>query len=253
MRDLQFFQGIEHIEVPWRERRIFAPVFYYDLLFYSGYWLASAEKVKASLPSSRMNPYRVTPGHCVVVLTAYEYRDSDLGPYNEVMIGIPFTMDEVSPLFVGTLRKGPAAPNVYIHHMPVTTEIARDVGVEFAGFPKFVAEIDLTERGEWVSCRLSQDGEHILSLSGRKLSLAPSPRSHVHAFTFRHDRLLRLEFTLSESGAGSSRDPSDVRLELGEHPIARELQDWELGRVMTYQYCPQAQVVLSPVVESYLA
>ena len=47
-------------------------------------------------------------------------------------------------MFTGILRKPPTEPEVYIHHLPVTTEIARDAGVEFAGYPKFLAYIGFT-------------------------------------------------------------------------------------------------------------
>jgi hypothetical protein len=45
----------------------------------------------------------------------------------------------------------------------------------------------------------------------------------------------------------------DVKLELGEHPIAQELVEMELGRVLGYRYCPHAQGILSPVLESFAA
>ena len=253
MRDLEFFAGIEHVEVPWGERRIYVPVFYYDMTSLGSYWLASSERVKGILPSRRMFPYRVSPWHCIVYIGAYEYRDSDLGPYNEVCVGIPFTMDSPTPLFTGILRKPPTPPQLYIHHLPVTTEIARAAGVELAGFPKFLADIDFRGEDDWVSCRLTADGAHILTLAGRKLKLVHSPRGRAHSYTYRDKHLLRLEFILSECEAGSSKDPSDVRLDLGDHPIAEELRGLHLGRATYYEYAPRVQAILTPGLESHLA
>ena len=253
MRDLAFFQEIEHTQVPWGDRQIWVPVFYYDFMTLGTYWLAPFEKVKALLPSNRMIPYRVSPWHTLVSITVYEYRDCDIGPYNEVSFSIPFTLDRASPLLTGILRKAPQVPMVYIHHLPVTTEIARDAGVEFAGYPKFVADIRFEEEGDWVHCSATEGGREILTLSGRKLPLALTPRSRVHPTNCRGERLLRCELILSERQAGASRDAADVRLELGNHPMAQDLRDLELGRLLAYQFCPQQQAILTPVLESHPA
>ena len=70
----------------------------------------------------------------------------------------------------------PNAPMTYTHHLPVTTEISREVGAEFAGYPKFVADIEFTEEGNWVTCELMADGQKVLKLGGRKLELKQFPR-----------------------------------------------------------------------------
>ena len=141
----------------------------------------------------------------------------------------------------------------YSHHLPVTTEIARAVGAEFAGYPKFVAEIDFAEHGDWLSCELKANGKNVLTFSGRKLELQRFPRSRVNLITFRRGYLLRSEFVVSERDMGASRGGRDVKIELGEHSIAQELRQLNLGRVLGYQYCPRAQGILTPVFESFAA
>jgi hypothetical protein len=251
MRNSPFFDEIEHVEVPWGERVAPCPVFYYDVMSFSIYMLAPTERVRAILPSPRLHPYRVSPRNCIVTIVAFEYRDSDIGPYNEVSISVPVTLDRPSPLFTGSLRSVPGTPKIYIHHLPVTTEIARDLGVEFAGYPKFLADIDIDKEGEWVSCDLRANGKHILTLKGRKLQTRPAPRSYTHPITFRNEHLLRCEMIASESETAASRDLSDVRLELGDHPIAQELRGLDLGRIMAYRYSPHFQAILTPVFESF--
>ena len=56
-----FFDQIEHFKVPWRTTGISCPTFYYDVGSLSVQFLASLERVRAILPSSRMHPFRVTP------------------------------------------------------------------------------------------------------------------------------------------------------------------------------------------------
>lgn len=220
-------------------------------MFMSTSFLAPAAKIDAILPSSRLKPYPITPWHSVLAITAYCYRESDIGPYSEVSIGVPVTIDKQTPLFTGILRRQPPLPVTYVHHLPVTTEIARAVGAEFAGYPKFVAQIDFTEKDGWLVCELKSDDESILTLSGRVLPLRSSPRYRIDPITHRRGYLLRSELVLSERDMGASKSGDDVRLELGQHPISQELRELELGRMLGYQYCPQAQGILTPVFESF--
>lgn len=251
MRQKEFFQQIEQVEVPWGSRTIFLPVFYYDVATLSAQFLAPIARVRPLLPSSRMHPLRVTPWHCVVSISAFEYRDSDIGPYNEVSIGVPIVLDEPNPLFIGTLRKAPAVPQVYVRHLPVTTEVARKAGVEFAGYPKFLAEITFEKDGEWVKCHLHEAGQNILTLSGREGVLSNMPRSRMQPITVREGYMLRCELVVSERQQMSGRGAGGARLELGDHPIAQEVREWKLGQILAYQYAPQHQAILTPVIESF--
>jgi hypothetical protein len=251
MEHEDFFREIEHRSVPWGDRSMLVPVFYQQVMSLGAMFLASWEKLRALLPSPRMYPFRVTPGQGILYLAGLEYGESDIGPYNEFSIMVPMTLDKPSPMFTGILRKAPEEPNVYIHHLPVTTDIAMASGIEFAGYPKFLATIEFEHEGDWVRCRLEEDGRHILTLSGRKLPLQRAPRYRARLFTTRNRRLLRSDMVHSERGLGESRDSSHVRLELGDHPIAQELKNLNIGRLSAYQYAPDYQMILSPVIESF--
>jgi hypothetical protein len=253
VRDSEFYSEIAHIAFRRDGMDLPVPAFYYDTRSFGGYWSAPTERVKALLPSDRMHPYRLSPGRAMVGITAYEYRDCDIGPYNEVSIGIPFTLDVLSPLFTGTLRRPKGIPKTYTLHLPVTTEAARYAGVEFYGYPKFLAEIGFEEQGQWLACRLAVDGHEILTLKGRQIPLVQTPRTRVHPFTSRGGRLLRCEFILNVRQAGASRGGADVRLELGSHEISDQLRALGLGNALAYHYCPQYQGILTPVLESHSA
>ncbi len=251
MQQEEFFQQIEHVKVPWGSRTIFLPVFYYDVATLSVQFLAPINRVKQLLPSARLHPLQITPWHCVVSISAFEYRNSDIGPYNEVSIGVPVVLDEPSPLFVGTLRKVPTVLPVYVRHLPVTTAIARDAGIDFAGYPKFLAEITFERDGTWVRCHLHEAGQHILTVSGREGMLKRAPRSRMHPITMREGYLLRCELVVSEREQFSGQNANSARLELGDHPIAQEVKELQLGRMLGYQYAPHHQAILTPVIESF--
>ena len=50
-RTSEFFQEIEHPEVPWRTYQLHVPVFYFDTMLISVSFLAATERVKSILPS----------------------------------------------------------------------------------------------------------------------------------------------------------------------------------------------------------
>ena len=137
------------------------PVFYYDVTAVMVAFLTPLVKVKELLPSARMKPLRATPWHAVTVISCFEYRDCDAGPYNEVAISFPFTLDHPAPILTGLLHHIAAGPMAYVYKLPVTTEIARQFGVDFYNFPKFLANIDFKRDDVWIHCRFSEGGRDI--------------------------------------------------------------------------------------------
>ena len=246
-----FYRDIEHTPVQWREYTLHVPLFYPDIRFMSVTLAVPLERLRSILPSPRLHPYRLTPRLGIFSLTAYEYRETDLGPYNEVSFGVPVTIDRETPVYTGILRKPPTMTLVYSHKLPVTTQIALDVGATFAGYPKFIAEIEISEEGGWLGCSLREGGKQILTLRGRMLETQQRPRVRVHPITNRGGSILRSELVLSARETGISKGAQDVSLVWGEHPLAGEIESLGLERILNYTYCPQVKGILTPVIERY--
>jgi hypothetical protein len=250
MGENDFFAEIAHESLTWRDYQVHVPIFYQDLRFMSISILASLNKIRSLLPTDRLKPYRITPWHSILSITAYEYRESDVDSYNEVAISVPVSIDKETPLFTGSLRKAPNLIYVYSHQLPVTTEFARVLGFEFAGYPKFIADIQFEDQDDWLICALKEDNQIILRLAGRKLPLTSTARSRINPITYRNGYILRSELISSEREMGYSRNINDARLELGDHKIASDLKQLRLGRILNYSYCPQVKFILTPVFES---
>lgn len=56
---------------------------------------------------------------------------------------------------------------------------------------------------------------------------------------------------MSERDQVVGQGSSSVQFELGDHPIAQELQALKLGNIIGYQYALQHQAILTPVMESF--
>jgi len=249
--DLTFFEGIIQTEVKVGSFTTRYPVFYREVSYISVFLLAPLDRVKSFLPSERMNPFRLTPWHSMITITATEYKDSDIGPYNQVSVGVPFIYDKPSPVFTGILRKPPEVPMIYTLFLPVTTQEACATGIEMANYPEFPADIRFERHDRWITCIADAEGENILKLSGRKINLVPAPRQRVCPVTLKHNSLLRSEFNFSEAVAGVSKNPKDVHLEFGNHRIGLVLRELCTGKVLQYQYYPSGKAILSMVSESY--
>lgn len=221
MNKEDFFKGIYQIEVKSGSNSTKYPIFYREVSYIGLFLLAPLNKIKDILPSKRMNPFRLTPWHSMFTITATQYKDSDVGPYNQVSIGIPFVLDNQTPIFTGILHKVPDVPFIYTLHLPVTTEPARDSGIEMANYPEFLADINFSKENNWINCKADSEGQNILSLSCREIPVKLFPRQRVFTVTQKNDHLLRSEFNFSETMAGVSKKQSDVRLEFGDHPIGQ--------------------------------
>lgn len=246
-----FFKGINQIEVQTGPFNTKYPIFYREVSYLGLFLLAPINKIRDILPSKRMNPLRLTPWHSMFTITATEYKDSDVGPYNQVSIGIPFVLDKQTPLLTGILNKPPEIPSIFTLHLPVTTEHSRVSGIEMANYPEFIADIQFSNVNKWTSCKVDSEGKNILNLSCREIPVKPFPRQRVYTVTLKDECLLRSEFNFSDSLAGVSKNQSDVKLEFGDHPIGQKINGLYSGKILQYQYYPSGQAILSSPLESY--
>jgi hypothetical protein len=249
MRGSPFFDGVTQSEVTIADQPANVPIFYYDGTATSAVFPARLGALRRLMPDPRLCPARLAPGLGAVAITCFEYRDTDIGPYNELAISVvlnePWFLPNLPGLaLISSLRRRQL--HAWVHHRPVTTEIARAGGVDFYNYPKFIAGIDFDESDERRTCRLSEGAEHILTLSGKRI---PAPRSEEFQL-FSHlwmDRQPQSsEFKINAIEMGVSLSPSAATLKLGErHPIARELAGLLLSRrPIQYQYMPRFEGIL---------
>lgn len=239
----EIFRGVKQWELT---PGVKFPVFYYDNTSLSAMYTAATSEVKKLLPHPDMRLIEVFPGRCIAAFTAFEYRDTDIGPYNEFSIAFPIAFRKrPAPGVTVALQMRRASYSVYIWQLPVTTEIARKGGVEFYGYPKFLADITFDKGPDSVTCRLAEQGREILSLEGKVLPTQGRKKQSYLTYSVIDDvpitgRALidALEFARSLDGTGAT-------LTLGDHPIADTLRHLGLSaRPMMYEYSPVTEAIL---------
>ena len=87
------FKGVMQWEITAKDISIETklPVFYYDNTSMTAIYTASTDKVRRLLPLPDMHPVEAMSGRALVAFTAFEYRKTDIDPYNEFSISFPIT------------------------------------------------------------------------------------------------------------------------------------------------------------------
>ena len=159
-------------------------------------------------------PFRVVetaPGRCHLVVAVIDYRDNDLGDYREVGLS----------LFVTPAGGGEAG--TFITHLPVDQAFTCEAGRTIWGFPKTVEEIDLDRAGDRLVTTLRMDGSVVFRLTlpaGGDDEMTPAPMATYSMI----DGLPHVTpFVQGGTGAAVRVGGDGVDLELGDHPLAKDL------------------------------
>ncbi|MGH0032933.1 MAG: acetoacetate decarboxylase family protein, partial [Myxococcota bacterium] len=154
------------------------------------------------------------PGLTQLSLLMVDYRDNDLGDYDEV--GIVF--------FVKPRGAGDEAAGTYIHQLPVNQSFTCEAGCRIWGFPKSVEEIDFDYESDSATCSLHMDGRHVLTLTVPRGGDGTTDDTPSTGYTMIEGVPHTNVFTRGGSGEQTVPGGEGVRLELGDHRIADELR-----------------------------
>jgi hypothetical protein len=178
----------------------------------------------AKLVPDEFEVAEVLPGRCICSLAMVDYKDNDLGDYNEMAVGFMAYPKGKGPglPYLGTIRDligGRLASHII--HMPVDQSFTRDAGAMIWGYPKTVQQIDIELLGDRARAKLVYDGEHAFTLTvprggTRTVDSSLSTLSLIEGVPHRTTATQHIE------GMGVQRGGAEV--ELGTGRIADELR-----------------------------
>ena len=216
-----FFQG----------RAVTMPIEVRDASSAAATYLVDARVARSLLPSPELDVAELLPGRALFSIAAIDYRDNDLGDYDEISLAFFVRQRNAARglPYLGTLRdflRGNVA--TWIWKLPVNQSFTREAGAGIWGFPKTVDVIDLDDAGGRRRARLVMDGRLVLTLStpahGRR-TMADTPTT---TYTMIDGRLHRTCFTMGSREVGFGLGGAE--LTLGDHPIADDLRRLGLPR-----------------------
>lgn len=252
MSELDFFAGRAQEDVSIRGVPGKSPMFFRDFHLMGAVFAADPARVRAALPPRWYRPLSLPPGRALVAVHCMEYKDSDIGPYNEISLSIALRRGWLpfASLFQAARAASARTYHAYIKALPVTTATALHGGVDFFNYPKYLADISFRETATHRVCTLRDKDSRdvILEFEGRRLATwacAPKDENRMTLYTYpeidgRPRRAALLVNRLS-SGTAYLRGAG---LRVGAHPRGAEFSALGLGPVLEYLYAPRCQGVL---------
>jgi acetoacetate decarboxylase len=176
-------------------------------------------------------------GRAMTMVACFAYRSTDIGPYNEVCLG------------VWALAPGDRIPALYVSDLPVTTTLAHRAGREIWGYNKFVAPIDVQGYGKTFSTTLCDpDNALILTLEGARTASIPTPPADVPTFSMLGGRAIRTVIRPMTPFQLSSGEGFVLKVGRSDHPMAANLRTLALdeARPALVQHADPLQFLLFP-------
>jgi hypothetical protein len=226
----QFLEQVQHFKIlQTASGPIKVPILYRDVSSMWVYFSAPFNKIQSILPSDRLKPISLGNGKALYGVVCFEYPNTTVGPYNEIGIGVPCRLDPVINIpILPALFDRFFSVGFYIHHLPVTTQIAYDAGVDLWGLPKFIAHIKFEDTPTHRRCSLQADSKDILTLEVKHPDQPLTLDAYnFHIFSVKDNLLLKTRIQTS-GHVWSTRETNSARLHLGNHPLSDELRNLQL-------------------------
>jgi hypothetical protein len=221
------------------------PILYFRDDFFALYFSADARKVSLLVPSDNLHPVLLPNKKAVVAVGAFNYLETSIGPYGEVIVGVPVVYGkEPVPLLPAMLESRYPGFGVLVLHLPVTTKTARDAGRGEWGYTKFVADMRFSITPEFQECEMSENGESILTLRVARKGFFMKDRKPIHSYSVKEGRLIRT--TIPQKGAfRQALRPGGSFLRLGRHPVSEAIRNMGLSeRPLLSKYYVERAAVL---------
>jgi len=196
------------------------PVLYRDGSFVGAFFAADLPRAAALLAPSTLEPWPIL-GRVMVLLIAFEYRDTSVGPNHEVGLAVLARRPGARPSLTRYLRDPRAQPEqgLWVVKLPVDTEVARAGGVEVWGYPKYCTSIETRFSAEGARVALADEFELTCA---RSLAVERSGLPFV-TLTRHEEGLRRTVVEVSSRARWSTGAGTALRLK-GEGPTAASLR-----------------------------
>lgn len=169
---------------------------------------------QAFVPGDAYEVVEASPGTSQLLIALIDYEDNDLGDYLEVGLTV-FVRPKGAPA-------DGSADGTFIVHLPVDQAFTCEAGCTIWGFPKTVQEITADHGESSSTWTLTMDGQLVLRVTIPRGGTDEMPDLPIQTYTYKDGVAHTTPFI--QGGSGSSIGFGDgVELELGDHPIAKEL------------------------------
>ena len=195
------------------------PICYYDGTMIGLVYRPAMARARLLLEQTPFEPMSVA-GRAAALLMAIDYRETTIGRYREVALGIQVQRRGTAPSLLGLARDPREQPDqgLYMVNLPVTSRRALDAGRHLWGYPKYQSRIDTDFRHDRLNVHLHREVRLTMGASGP----LQTPGFPLVTCSLSRGRVLRTvmetDHDVRWGGAGS------VKLSLlGDGPTARSI------------------------------
>ncbi|KPA13477.1 acetoacetate decarboxylase [Candidatus Magnetomorum sp. HK-1] len=224
------------------------PILYKRDEFMGLYYTADARRVKSILPSSRLHPITLPNGRAIVVIAAYNYRETSIGPYGEVVSGIPCVYGMRPLPFTGfipaLLESRYPGFGVLVQHLPVTRTTARNAGRDIWGYTKFIADMHFDITPEHLECQMHDKDQHILTFRVVRRGIYSEDARPIITYSVKNNKLIKT--IIPQKGTKRiSLKTEGCFLKMGDHPVSLSIQSLGLSdKPLMSLYYPERWAIL---------
>ena len=245
----EFFDSVVRWNVERKGSKRLLPYRYYDNLWIAGIYTAATSIVRGLIPAPQLRPIELFPGRCLVAIAFFDYKKPDEEPYKETSISF-LVEHQKRPLpaisVLNMIRS--RVYSSYIWQLPLTAEYHRAGGVDLYGYPKFLADIDISAYEDRIECTLSKSGRLIIRMTGQVLPTKAGREMRFATYAVDGDVLIKANVIINPIQFAESHRKSDLVLEIGDnHGICETLRSIKLSsHPLLYQYSPYGESMLFP-------
>jgi hypothetical protein len=194
-------------------------------------FLVDANTVENIIKGTGYRALVIWPGKAIVQLLAVDYRENDLGDYNEGAIIFPVVTpgQKLFPLLGAWLALISGKACNYVYRMPVNQPFTTHAGRFIWGFPKWPTQMDFEFNDKTAMGYFSDNGQLVYKIqaaTGGKMAMKDQKSPSV---TVRNGKAYKT-YGIS-SGSGVTFKVGGAEPEIGNaHPLALELRSLGLPK-----------------------
>jgi hypothetical protein len=185
----------------------------------NGFFEFPTDNARRILPK-HLEPAELHHGSSIFAMTAFEFTESEVGPYGEVVMAVI-----VAPL----LKPGERLPKsaFYPYLVATTTKAARDHAIERWHLPHWMEDVEIQFEavGRSLTARVRAEGTPVADLTISDHSWEPV--SHLYQ-SFMSDDSGAYLAQITMRGEQSEHEEETGRIQLYDHPFHRDLATSEI-------------------------
>ncbi|MAT93633.1 MAG: hypothetical protein CME59_13630 [Halioglobus sp.] len=189
-------------------------------------FLVDAKAAQAMLAGTGFRVVELFPGKAILQLLLVDYKENDLGDYNEGAIIFPvLTPGEKKPFpFFGTMKRmGAGDIGNFVYRMPVDQEFTTHAGRFIWGFPKWVTRVDFEFGPRRAHGAFIDDGELVYAIEAKTGGKAQPAQQRAASLAIRDGKAWKTYGVNEPSGMTFSL--GGKKPQIGDsHPLAKELR-----------------------------